>query len=73
MPEPSALQAASAAGGWVYATVVITIGAGAVLGAALWVIRWLLDQNKAVVAALDRMTTAMNSLTEEIRYSRGRR
>lgn len=73
MPDSSALQAASAAGGWVYATVVITVGAGAVLGAALWVIRWLLDQNKAVVAALDRMTTAMNSLTEEIRYSRGRR
>lgn len=66
MPDSSALKAAADAGGWVFATVSITLGAA-------WIIRWLLRQNESLAASIDRLTAAVTSLTEEVRASRGRR
>lgn len=66
MPDSSALKAAADAGGWVFATVSIALGAA-------WIIRWLLNQNATLSASLERLTAAVASLTDEVRASRGRR
>ena len=66
MPDANTLKAAADVGGWVFATVSISVGSA-------WIIRWLLRQNEALSASLDRVTAALTSLTEEVRASRGRR
>lgn len=66
MPDSAALKTAADVGGWVFATVSITLGSA-------WIIRWLLRQNEALGASVDRLTAAVTALTDEVRASRGRR
>lgn len=62
---PDWLKTAQDIGGWAFATVAITFGAG-------WIIRWLLSLNDRLVASVDRLTQSVDNLTDEVRASRRR-
>lgn len=60
------LKAAADAGGWVFATVAISVG-------AFVVIRWLVALNAQLTTALLKLVESLDALREEIRAVRWRR
>lgn len=63
--DPATLSTARDVGGWVFGTVTIAVGAAVV-------IRWLLRLLDRQSAAIERLTAAVGTLTEEVRASRRR-
>ena len=65
MPDAATLQAARDVGGWVFATVVVTLGAATI-------IRWFMGLLERQTTAVEKLTDAVEALIAEVRASRRR-